>query len=189
MSSTAGGTAVQTSGAASDLQPDGPDGATSVVVADLLPAGLTFQSAAASQGAYDGGGGLWSVGSIAAGESHTLAITATVNAGTAGTTITNTATIAAVDQREAPNGNAASADIAAALSLAISSAAGSRASRSSIVSGRLVRNLVEGDLVPGRHDAQWDGRDGYGRRVASGVYFVRFDSAEYRATRKVVRMR
>ena len=40
----------------------GPDDATGVQVTDNLPAGVTFQSATPSQGAYDDGSGVWDVG-------------------------------------------------------------------------------------------------------------------------------
>lgn len=51
--------------------------ATSVVVADLLPAGLTYV-ADNSGGAYSSSTGLWNVGALANGATATLAITATV---------------------------------------------------------------------------------------------------------------
>src|SRR5207248_1614262 len=56
----------------------GPDGATSVSVADLLPAGLALVSATTSQGAYDSASGIWSLGTIASGAGATLTVTATV---------------------------------------------------------------------------------------------------------------
>ncbi len=59
---------------------DGPDQAGGVVVADLLPTGLGFVSSSPSQGTYDAGTGLWSVGTIANGGSATLDIVATVTA-------------------------------------------------------------------------------------------------------------
>ena len=43
------------------------------------------------------------------------------------------------------------------------------------VTGRKVRTLTEGMLPRGRHQAHWDGRDGDGRQVASGIYFLRLD--------------
>jgi uncharacterized repeat protein (TIGR01451 family) len=83
----------------------GPDGATGVAVTDLLPAGLAFQSAAATQGVYDSGTGLWTVGAVAAGAADTLAITATVSPGGAGSTIVNTASVTAADQTDTDAGN------------------------------------------------------------------------------------
>ncbi|HKQ20376.1 MAG TPA: FlgD immunoglobulin-like domain containing protein, partial [Candidatus Eisenbacteria bacterium] len=41
------------------------------------------------------------------------------------------------------------------------------------VSGRLVRRIAKGEYTPGYQVAQWDGRDGRGRSVASGIYFLR----------------
>ncbi|MCB9296620.1 MAG: DUF11 domain-containing protein [Lewinellaceae bacterium] len=57
----------------------GPSAATGVAVTDQLPGGYTYVSSAASQGTYASGTGLWSVGTLAAGGSATLTITATVN--------------------------------------------------------------------------------------------------------------
>jgi len=39
--------------------------------------------------------------------------------------------------------------------------------------GRLVRRLVSGHVEAGPHQVRWDGRDGAGRDMASGVYFSR----------------
>ncbi len=80
----------------------GPDDATGVQVTDVLPAGLTFVSAAASQGSYDQGTGVWDVGALAVGETATLVIQVQVDAGTAGTTITNVAAVSGADQAD-PN--------------------------------------------------------------------------------------
>ncbi|MEO8745544.1 MAG: hypothetical protein ABI334_04020 [Candidatus Dormiibacterota bacterium] len=66
----------------------GADPATSVQVTDLLPAGLTFVTATASQGAYTSGTGVWNVGALALGAIATLQITVTVTGTTA---VTNTA--------------------------------------------------------------------------------------------------
>jgi uncharacterized repeat protein (TIGR01451 family) len=74
---------------------NGPSPATNVTVSDLLPAGLTFVSATTSQGTYDSGTGVWTVGTVASGTSQTLAITARVVSPNAQT---NTATVTHVDQ-------------------------------------------------------------------------------------------
>jgi len=76
----------------------GPDTATGVVVTDLLPSGLTYVSDVASQGSYNDGTGLWTVGTLAMLQVETLSITAIVDTNTAGTSITNTATRTATDQ-------------------------------------------------------------------------------------------
>ncbi len=72
------------------LTNNGPDDSSSVELTDSLPAGVTFVSATASQGSFDPGTGLWSVGTLAATASGTLELTCTVDLGTGGTTITNT---------------------------------------------------------------------------------------------------
>jgi len=42
--------------------------------------------------------------------------------------------------------------------------------------GRLVRLLVDGELMAGRHTVRWDGRDQGGRGAASGVYLCRLEA-------------
>jgi subtilisin-like proprotein convertase family protein len=54
------------------------------------------------------------------------------------------------------------------------------------VAGREVRVLVDGEVGPGYHEVVWDGRDGNGVSMASGVYFVRMDAAGYRGSIKAV---
>ncbi len=72
------------------LRNDGPSDASGIAVTDVLPSGLAFVSAAASQGTYTAATGIWSAGSLVLGASATLSITATVvQAGT----IANTATV------------------------------------------------------------------------------------------------
>ena len=73
----------------------GPSPATGVQVTELLSAGLDFESAAPSQGAYDPATGLWTVGAIANGGNAGLTITARV---TQAGTVTNTANVTASDQ-------------------------------------------------------------------------------------------
>ena len=51
----------------------GPDSATSALVLDLLPSGVSFVSATPSQGAYDPATGLWSVGTVDTATPQTLA--------------------------------------------------------------------------------------------------------------------
>lgn len=44
------------------------------------------------------------------------------------------------------------------------------------LSGRLVRELEGNSRQPGDYDIQWDGRDGAGRSVPQGLYFVRLEA-------------
>jgi LPXTG-site transpeptidase (sortase) family protein len=88
---------------------NGPSNATGVQVTDLLPAGLSFVSAAPSVGTYTSGTGVWNIGALANGSNATLAIVATVNT-TAATT--NTATRTAGNQPDPnPANDSASATV------------------------------------------------------------------------------
>jgi hypothetical protein len=57
------------------------------------------------------------------------------------------------------------------------------------VTGRRVRILVNGDRRSGHHSVMWDGRDGLGRSVASGVYIIRMTAGEFVTARKVTLLR
>lgn len=74
----------------------GPSPATNVEVTDLLPAGLTFVEAAATQGTYVDATGVWTVGDLAVDGDATLTITATVDQ--EDEAITNVAQVSYVDQ-------------------------------------------------------------------------------------------
>lgn len=76
----------------------GPGAASNVDITDLLPAGVTFQSAVSGAGTYDEIAGRWSIPALAAGATRTLSVAVTVDAGTAETTIVNTATVDNLDQ-------------------------------------------------------------------------------------------
>jgi hypothetical protein len=52
------------------------------------------------------------------------------------------------------------------------------------VGGRLVRTLVNGSMSAGPGAVVWDGRDGEGRRLSTGVYFYRLDAAQGSVARK-----
>jgi uncharacterized repeat protein (TIGR01451 family) len=99
------------------LSNSGPDGATGVIVKDLLPAGLGFSSYTATVGSYANATGIWTVGSLAGGGSATLQITATVNAYGS---ITNTAQVSAADQSDpdsTPNNSVSTEDDQASASV------------------------------------------------------------------------
>jgi hypothetical protein len=55
--------------------------------------------------------------------------------------------------------------------------------------GRLVRTIEHSSLGAGEHSIRWDGTDGTGSRVASGVYFMRVEAGPNTAARKVVLLR
>ena len=58
----------------------GPSDATGVSVTDLLAAGMTYKSDSPSQGSYDSGTGVWTVGNLTNGSSANLTLVATVGA-------------------------------------------------------------------------------------------------------------
>lgn len=58
----------------------GPQNTSGVQVKDLLPPGYTFSSFTATKGSYNKNTGIWNIGSFVNGDSHTLQITAIVNA-------------------------------------------------------------------------------------------------------------
>ena len=88
---------------------DGPDIATGVIVRDQLPSGVTYVSS--SDPAYNPTTGAWTVGSMADGGSATLTIAARV--GQTGS-ITNTAQVAASDQRDPDPANGEATAVIAA---------------------------------------------------------------------------
>ncbi len=54
------------------------------------------------------------------------------------------------------------------------------------VGGAVVRTLLDSHVEPGRHAAVWDGRDGHGRPVASGVYFYRIAVGDRSESKKML---
>jgi len=56
-------------------------------------------------------------------------------------------------------------------------------------SGRLVRVLVDGDQEPGMYSVSWDGKDGAGRPVPTGVYLYRLGGGDFTATRNLMVVR
>jgi hypothetical protein len=54
------------------------------------------------------------------------------------------------------------------------------------VRGSLVRTLIDGVRPAGMHEVMWNGRNGEGRAVSSGVYFLRMETPDYRFTRKAI---
>jgi hypothetical protein len=55
--------------------------------------------------------------------------------------------------------------------------------------GRHVRTLAGGEHSAGEHIARWDGRDGHGRPVPSGLYFARLEVEGRRLTQRFVTLR
>ena len=85
----------------------GPDAATGLRIADLLPDELEYASH--SNGAYNAWTGIWDIGTLAAYASTTLYVQATVIEDTYGLRITNMAAVAERDLYDPDPGNDASA--------------------------------------------------------------------------------
>jgi uncharacterized repeat protein (TIGR01451 family) len=83
----------------------GPDASSGVVISDALPPGVTYVTSGATQGGYNPAASAWDVGLLAAGETATLTLAATVDAGTHGQTITNTAVVSSSAQPDSITGN------------------------------------------------------------------------------------
>jgi len=54
------------------------------------------------------------------------------------------------------------------------------------VNGALVARVTEGYRDKGTHTVSWDGRDGKGRQVSSGVYFYRLKAGKTEISKKMV---
>jgi len=55
--------------------------------------------------------------------------------------------------------------------------------------GRLVKTVVDDRLAGGEHVIPWDGTNGRGDRVASGVYLMRLETGSRSLSRKAVLLR
>ncbi|MEE9269627.1 MAG: FlgD immunoglobulin-like domain containing protein [Candidatus Krumholzibacteria bacterium] len=57
------------------------------------------------------------------------------------------------------------------------------------VKGELVATIIDDVMNGGPHSVTWDGRDGDGNEVSSGVYFYRLNAGGRRTTKKLVLLR
>jgi len=57
------------------------------------------------------------------------------------------------------------------------------------VLGQTVRELVNGQLPPGRHSITWNGKDNLGMQVSSGLYFYQLNAGEFVAIKKLILMK
>ena len=57
------------------------------------------------------------------------------------------------------------------------------------ITGRKVRELVNGRIEPGAHSAVWNGLDESGVPAASGIYFARLRDGEMTSTRRMILMK
>ena len=57
------------------------------------------------------------------------------------------------------------------------------------IRGRVVARLVDGHHEAGWYDLAWDGRDGRGKAIATGLYIYRIVAGNFTKTRKMVLIR
>ena len=75
--------------------------ASGVTIGDLLPVGISFVSASVSSGTYDPATGIWTLGSaLEPGAAATLKLQTSVDAGTAGQTLMNTAQVLTANESD-----------------------------------------------------------------------------------------
>ena len=79
-----------------DVTNNGGAQATNVTLTDSLPAGFTLTGDTATQGTYVNG--VWNIGTLGVGDTATITLTGTIDAGQGGNTITNVVTAATGDQ-------------------------------------------------------------------------------------------
>ena len=57
------------------------------------------------------------------------------------------------------------------------------------VSGRSVKTILDGRLTSGIHSVIWDGTNGQGKEVPSGVYWVQMEAVSYRSNMRLIVLR
>jgi flagellar hook assembly protein FlgD len=58
------------------------------------------------------------------------------------------------------------------------------------IGGRLISRVLDAvHYSEGWHSISWDGKNAAGRRVATGVYFYRFNAGEFSETKRMVLVR
>jgi large repetitive protein len=88
----------------------GPDTATGVQVTDVIPSGFAYVSHSASQGTYNSGTGVWSVGTLVINQTETLTITVTVNVSGSYTNYAEITASDVVDPDSTPNNGSTDED-------------------------------------------------------------------------------
>lgn len=57
------------------------------------------------------------------------------------------------------------------------------------VNGQLIRTLIDSHYPVGTHSIVWDGMDEFANNVSSGIYLLKFESADYQQSRKLILIR
>ncbi|MEE9450123.1 MAG: T9SS type A sorting domain-containing protein, partial [Ignavibacteriaceae bacterium] len=54
------------------------------------------------------------------------------------------------------------------------------------IDGQLVRTLQDANQSPGRYERIWDGKNEFGNKVSSGVYFYQLYTSKFLQTKKLI---
>ena len=54
--------------------------------------------------------------------------------------------------------------------------------------GRLVKEILSGDVPAGSHTVEWHGTDEAGIEMGPGIYFVQIEAGDFEDTRKMIRV-
>jgi len=57
------------------------------------------------------------------------------------------------------------------------------------VLGQLVQTIVDRNHAPGYYTQFWNGTNGSGNRVATGIYFVQMITPEFQSTKKILMLK
>jgi len=57
------------------------------------------------------------------------------------------------------------------------------------IAGQLVHTIVNENQIPGKYTVVWDGKNGSGENVASGIYFLKMNAGEFSKVRKMTLIR
>lgn len=56
------------------------------------------------------------------------------------------------------------------------------------IRGQKVKALINDNLSAGKHEIEWNGKDDFGKSVASGIYFYKMKAGKYKFTKKMILM-
>ncbi|OQX56612.1 MAG: hypothetical protein B5M53_00645, partial [Candidatus Cloacimonas sp. 4484_209] len=57
------------------------------------------------------------------------------------------------------------------------------------ISGKQIKNLIQGKKETGFHTAKWNGCDNNNQKLATGVYFTRLVAGDFTSVKKVILVR
>jgi flagellar hook assembly protein FlgD len=52
--------------------------------------------------------------------------------------------------------------------------------------GRLIKTLVDKEMDSGHYEVEWDGKDSFGEKVPTGIYFCKLQVGEFKTMKKLI---